>query len=343
MRLIQEFYQALNDKNHSLLLACVDESHFKGNIQHGYMFESLDTFLDYYFQLYGPFIINKITQYGSKNYVSLTLNNETIATKLTIENNKIIHHYHMVDDGKKRIKATLSYNGYSYYGFQKQDTKNTIQEVVETTISQALNDTITIVSSGRTDRKVHANRQVIHFDTTSQMPIEKYRYIINALLPDDIYAFEFMAMPKAFHARFDVVQKEYLYKLSTNPYDATQAHNVWFVEPFDIKKFKEALEDTLGTHDFYPFSKRPQTKNTVRHIDAINIKTTDGMINVTIKAKGFLRHMVRYIIGAAVMIAQNRVDFTIKDVFRENDNEMIKTLANPAGLYLNNVYYGETQ
>ncbi len=342
MTLIETFYQALSESDITKVKSCVNEKMFQANIQHTHQFQTIDEFVTYYENHVNDIEIINNDKYGAKYYLSILINNQRYATKLTIKDNKIIHHYQMEDDGRKRIKLSLSYNGYGYHGFQKQANQTTIQSVVETALTHALKEDIEIVSSGRTDRHVNANQQVIHFDTTSLMPIDKYHYIINAILPDDIYAYDIEEVPKAFHARFDVQQKEYLYILNTGDYNATLAHNQWFVGKLDIEQFRNTLNTVLGTHDFYGFSKRPQTKNTVRTIDHITVKDMgDDTIHVLIRAKGFLRHMVRYIIGATVMIVQNRVSYTLDDVFQTKDNEIIKTLANPSGLYLNKVLYKE--
>ncbi|MEC9485203.1 MAG: tRNA pseudouridine(38-40) synthase TruA [Candidatus Izemoplasma sp.] len=343
MKLIEDFYLALQNKDKEKLFDCVDKTLFQANIQHTHQFPNIDAFTTYFFTKFTDYKVIDITQYGAKYYTRFATGGKQYAAKFTIKNGNIVHYYQMPDDGRNRIKMSLSYNGHMYHGFQKQNHHVTIQSVIEKTLKEALKESIKVVSSGRTDRHVNAIAQVIHFDTSSLMPIEKYQYIINAILPDDIYAYNIMNVPKAFHARFDVQQKEYLYKLNTGPYDATLTHNEWFIGSVNFDHLKNILNDVIGTHDFYGFSKRPQTTNTIRTVDEIHVhQVTQHKIHIIIKAKGFLRHMVRYIVGASVMIAQGKVDYALKDVFDERDNEIIKTLANPSGLYLNKVFYEDS-
>lgn len=274
-------------------------------------------------------------------FVTFKQNNVLKGARFTIKDNLIYEYSEYLVDDIKRYKAVVSYNGQNYYGYQRQLKHVTIQGTIESALKSALKEDIEIHASGRTDRAVHAIGQVIHFDTNSKIPIDKLLKIINAFLPADIRFLKIEEVSKAFHARYDIVGKEYVYKISTSAYNPIDAGTVWYVEPFDMGLFKSELNKVIGEHDFYAFCKRPTTSNTVRIVNSISVEEFEGAITVSIKGNGFLRHMVRFIIGAAVMIASKKVNYTIDQVFEKNDNQMIKDMAAPGGLYLKEVFYGE--
>lgn len=239
----------------------------------------------------------------------------------------------------RRLLMIVGYNGANYYGYQRQETVPTIQGTIETALKEALEESIEVYASGRTDKGVHAYHQPIHFDTKTHIPTTKLKKIINAFLPNDIYLYAISDVSSDFHARYDVIKKEYVYKINTNPFDPVLSRLYWFVEPFNIELFNESLKQVVGTHDFYAFSKRPKNEHTTRTIEQVDVKEASGIITISITGNGFLRYMVRNIISACVLIASKQVDFTIHDIFNKQDNQMIKRLARPEGLYLNNVYY----
>lgn len=261
--------------------------------------------------------------------------------RFKVKNNLISEYSEYLNDDSKRYCVTVSYNGQNYFGYQRQANQATVQGTIEEALNLALQETIEIHASGRTDRGVHAIGQVIHFDTVSRIPVEKLLHIINAHLPSDIRFLNIKQVSKAFHARYDAVGKEYIYKISTNKYNPIDSALYWYVNPFDVILFKSEINKVIGEHDFFAFCKRPKTSNTTRTITSIDVKENAGMITVSIRGNGFLRHMVRFIVGACVMIASKKVDYTIDQVFLENDNQMIKDLAAPSGLYLNKVFYEE--
>lgn len=242
----------------------------------------------------------------------------------------------------RRLLMIVGYNGANYYGYQRQETVSTIQGTIETALKGALEEKIEVHASGRTDKGVHAYYQPIHFDTKTHIPTSKLKKIINAFLPNDIYVYSIQDVSPDFHARYNVVKKEYVYKLNTNPFDPVLSSLYWFVEPFNVELFKETLQEVVGTHDFYAFSKRPKNEHTTRTIEQVDVKEARGIITISITGNGFLRYMVRNIISACVLIASQDVDFTIQDIFKTQDNQMIKQLARPEGLYLNHVYYKDT-
>ena len=261
--------------------------------------------------------------------------------RFKVKNNLIFEYSEYLNDDSQRYCATVSYNGQNYYGYQRQLNQVTIQGTIEEALLKALQEKIEIHASGRTDRGVHAIGQVIHFDTTSRIPVEKLLHIINAHLPLDIRFLNIKQVSKAFHARYDVVGKEYIYKININKYNPIDSGLYWYIDPFNIALFKSEINKVIGEHDFFAFCKRPTTSNTTRTINTIDVVENDGILTVSIMGNGFLRHMVRFIVGACVMIASKKVSYTIDQVFLENDNQMIKDLAAPSGLYLNKVFYEE--
>lgn len=242
--------------------------------------------------------------------------------------------------GKKRIKCIISYDGSTFNGYQKQDDEITIQGAIEKALNESLNEEVSIHGSGRTDKGVHAYNQVIHFDTATNIPGENIKKVVNKYLPDSIHIKESIDAHETFHSRYDILSKEYVYKLNIKEYNVIQRDYEWYPEDFDIARFKEELLSIKGRHDFTAFTKTLK-KDNYRVIQDIRFKETDTHLSVYIKGNGFLRYMVRNIIGYAVSIAKGKTDLTLLKVIESLDNNLIKDIAPASGLYMNNVVYYE--
>ena len=116
----------------------------------------------------------------------------------------------------KRILLTCEYDGTSYVGWQRQINGLSVQQVIEDTLSECCRETIQVTGSSRTDAGVHANGQMIHFDTSSSIPPEKFPFVLNTMLPPDIRIQAGREVPPAFHARFLSCGKLYTYRIINN-------------------------------------------------------------------------------------------------------------------------------
>ena len=118
-----------------------------------------------------------------------------------------------------RVACTVSYDGSAYYGWQRQPRELSVQEVIEASLKQLHNgEEVTIYGASRTDQGVHALGQVFHFDTSIDIPIQRFAQAINTYLPPDIFVREATIVDQSFHARKSVVKKTYCYKFMMNQY-----------------------------------------------------------------------------------------------------------------------------
>ena len=111
----------------------------------------------------------------------------------------------------KNIKLVIEYDGTNYSGWQNQENAITVQEVLEKKIKELTLETVRLIGSGRTDSGVHAKGQVANFFTSSTIPGEKFKYVLNNILPDDIKIMDSCEVDLDFHSRFSAKRKRYRY------------------------------------------------------------------------------------------------------------------------------------
>ena len=127
-----------------------------------------------------------------------------------------------------RYLMTISYDGTNYNGYQKQPGLVTIQSVIEDALTKInSNNKVIVHASGRTDSKVHALNQKAHFDLNNKLECSKIKRALNSLLPQDIYVKSVKEVDENFHARFDVVKKEYIYKINIGEYNPLDVNYIY--------------------------------------------------------------------------------------------------------------------
>ncbi len=241
-----------------------------------------------------------------------------------------------------RYLMTFSYDGTNYNGYQKQINKNTIQDNIEDNLSKILNKKTTISSSGRTDAKVHGINAKAHFDSETEIDINKLKHSLNKLTNDDIYIKKIEKVPDNFHARFNVIKKEYIYKINIGEYNVFDRNYVYqYNKTLDIKKMKQASKILIGTHNFKSFSKTDgKEKNYIRTIYNIKFKLENDLLEITFIGNGFLRYMVRNMVGTLIEIGTNKKEINqLKEILLSEDRKKAGVTAPPEGLYLKNVKY----
>jgi len=285
---------------------------------------------------YHTYHFDQIVPYESLNIVRLS---KQLFMKVKTKNNAISKIYlREVPEGQKRLRIDFSYDGSHYYGLQRQPTKQpTIQKEIEKVLKHILQHDLTAIFAGRTDKGVHALHQVAHCDSTSPIPTKTILQLMNKMLPNDIHIHTVSEVPPVFHARYDCLRKTYLYILSheKKPFDAHYTH---IVDAVNIDRLKALLNQLKGTHDFIGFSKLSPGKPTIRTIDAIDVKSFNQQTHIELTSKGFLRHMVRIIVGNALKDLFQETS-TIKDALSNPSKNNIKYMAPPQGLYLKKLQY----
>ncbi len=237
--------------------------------------------------------------------------------------------------------VNLTYDGSAFYGFQRQNSKITVQGEIEKVLSKIFNKDIKIIGASRTDRGVHANNAYAHFEIDKEVDVQKLKHSINKLIHDSIYVNNLIKVNDEFSARYNVKMKEYIYKINTGVYNPIEKDYVLqYNKKIDIKKLKKAIKKIKGTHDFKSFTSDTEKENYVRRIESITLRQNGSYIFIKIKAKSFLRYMIRNIVGLLLEINENKKRIEdIDKIFASLDRNELGITAPSCGLYLNKIWY----
>lgn len=246
-----------------------------------------------------------------------------------------------------KVKCTLSYDGSRFSGFQIQEKGRTVQGEIEKVLRKIhKGESIRIYPSGRTDAGVHALGQVIHFATTFSLKEADWKRALNAMLPDDIYIKAVEHASDAFHARYDVMEKEYQYIVQNvvepDVFKRQYVHH--FPYALNVAAIQKACSYFVGEHDFTTFSSAKSTAkgSKVRTLYEVSCKQEGNQIIFTFRGSGFLFNMVRIIVGTLLEIGQGkRRAEDIPTLFEMKDRRKAGKTAPPQGLYLWEVVYDD--
>jgi len=212
---------------------------------------------------------------------------------------------------KTNYKLLLEYDGSGYHGWQRQRGVLTIQEVVETQLAVMTCEPVTLIGAGRTDAGVHACGQVAHFLTSTGIPARRLLEGLNSLLPEDIVALDLAPVPRDFHARYRARSKLYEYRIHNGPGRVALGRQyVWHIgQPLNWDLVEKSLRSLEGKHDFASFqaagSGARTTERTV--LSTAVVAHPDHIWSIRIAADGFLRHMVRTIVGTLVEVGRGKL------------------------------------
>jgi len=243
----------------------------------------------------------------------------------------------------RNIKLLIAYDGTAYHGWQTQLNKVTIQETIEKALSIVMKQKIDLTGSGRTDGGVHALGQVANFKADTKIPEDKIKIALNANLPPDIRILESVDVDMSFNARFDALDKTYMYQIYNdrvgNPFYSR--YSCFIPQSLDIDKMKEALKLIKGTHDFKGFmASGSYVKTTVRTIYDTELIKEENLLKLYIKGDGFLYNMVRIIAGTLIDIGKGIKSIDcIEDALINKNRKVLGQTAPPQGLFLMKVNY----
>jgi len=244
----------------------------------------------------------------------------------------------------KNFKITIEYDGSSYHGWQRQTSDRTIQGEIEKALMTMTGEKVALIGSGRTDAGVHAFGQVSNFYCDTALSPGNFQKGLNSLLPEDIVITACKQVPEKFHARYDVKSKTYHYRiLNRNLPAAIFRQYAWHIRKrLDLDAMVGSLRYIIGTHDFKAFegtgSPRANTIRSVIHADLV--KMDDGYLVFKIEGNGFLRFMVRNIVGTLVDVGIGKN--THRDFNRiliSKDRNLAGITAPAHGLFLMQVKY----
>lgn len=239
-------------------------------------------------------------------------------------------------------KLSLSYNGSKYHGWAIQPDVVTIHGTLNKVLFKLFNITPNINASGRTDAYVHAINQVINLKHDQlNISASDLKNAINSQLPMDIRVNDCIEISDTFHARFHCKNKTYNYLIETrNKFSVMEYEQVYqYNKPIDEKKLKEIMPLFIGTKNFHSFS-TSTLDDCIRTVNSINLTWHDSILSISINGDGFLRNMVRMIVG--IFLAYNDNLITINDInelFRLPIKGSAKYKAYACGLYLVKVNY----
>jgi tRNA pseudouridine38-40 synthase len=246
---------------------------------------------------------------------------------------------------ERNFKLVIEYDGTGYRGWQRQKSVPTVQGMIEAAIAKMTGKLVTLHGSGRTDAGVHARNQVANFLVDTELTSETFRKGLNSLTPEDIVIKDCQVVPESFHAQFDATSKVYQYVLLNSPTPAAISRQyAWHVrKPLDLRAVEIAMDALRGTHDFAAFegvgSPRAHTVRTVMAA-AILAQGRTGKLVFTIEADGFLRCMVRNIVGTLVDVGAGKTSpVQFSQILASRDRKRAGATAPPHGLFLMEVKY----
>ncbi len=243
----------------------------------------------------------------------------------------------------RNLLFTLAYDGTAYHGWQVQKNGISVQQILQDAFEKVLGDRGNVIGCSRTDAGVHANMYCFNMRTESNWACEHLIPAINANLPFDIAVTSCCDVSPDFHARYDCVSKQYIYKIWNSPVrnPFKNGYALHYKYPLDEKMLEKEAKAFLGEHDYAAFcSARSKPGSTVRKVSRFTVERFGDEIIITVEANGFLYNMVRIMVGTLLRIAQGKIECgTIGQIIESKDRSKAGITAQAHGLYLNRVTY----
>ena len=248
---------------------------------------------------------------------------------------------------QKNIKMTIEYEGTNYHGWQAQKNAVAICDVVTKAIRTATGEEdVKLIGASRTDAGVHAYGQVVNFNTCANIPPDKYPFVLNVLLPDDIVVKESREASERFHAQYYAKGKAYSYLIYSGKTPSALMRNRAYFVPVKLRigKMQEAALHFLGSQDFSAFcAAGAMVKSFVRTVHSLEVRKVGDngdVIEIAISGNGFLYNMVRIIAGTLVDVGKAKIaPGDVPQIIASLDRRRAGRTAPPQGLYLNEVFY----
>ncbi|MFW5853836.1 MAG: tRNA pseudouridine(38-40) synthase TruA [Thermodesulfobacteriota bacterium] len=246
----------------------------------------------------------------------------------------------------RNFKLTIEYDGTRYHGWQRQKGDRTLQGEIERALKTMTGQQIILNGSGRTDAGVHAYGQTAHFKCETLLSPDVFQKGLNSLLDADIVIRDCREVDRSFHARFDVRRKTYHYRIRNRPLpSALERLYVWHIRrPLNLAAMAEAAVCLSGEHDFKAFegAGSPRAHTRRRIFQSEIVWDPEGSVTFQVSADGFLRYMVRNIVGTLVDVGSGKTTvLEFQKILASEDRGRAGATAPPHGLYLMQVDYEE--
>lgn len=243
-----------------------------------------------------------------------------------------------------KVRLTIEYDGTHYFGWQFQGAdKPTVQHVLEDALAKLFCEKINLYTAGRTDKGVHAVNQIAHFETSKDPSVYNLVYAFQGHLPPDIVVKKAELVSSDFHAQWDAVSKNYTYRIYNSPLPSAlyARRALWIRKPLNLDRLNYAAQYLVGTHDFNCFrSEGTPVPTTVRTINSAKFIKSGDFVEFHINGSGFLKQMVRNIVGTLLQIELNGRDpDSIPELIASRDRKRAGPTVEPQGLYLERVFY----
>ncbi|GFE59250.1 tRNA pseudouridine(38-40) synthase TruA [Geobacter sp. AOG1] len=243
----------------------------------------------------------------------------------------------------RNIKLIIEYDGTNYAGWQLQPNGVTIQQVLEEALATLLHEPVRLHGSGRTDAGVHARGMVACFTTEKTIPLRAFSDGLNTLLPQDVVVRQATEVTTDFHPRYAATGKLYRYTIHAGGRRSPLSRLYsWHLRgELDLDVMRRAAACLVGEHDFAALRGAGcAARTTVRRVDGVVIEKHGELVTIDVRGSGFLRHMVRNMVGTLVEVGQGRrAADSIPDLLAAGERSKAGITAPACGLCLVEVYY----
>lgn len=245
----------------------------------------------------------------------------------------------------RNLLLRLMYDGSHYHGWQVQPNGITVQETLQDAIEQILGVRENVTGCSRTDAGVHANDFCCNVRTENEIDCYRLQGALNAVLPESISVKSVSEVELDFHARYNCVTKQYVYRVWNasykNPFLVNRAWH--YKNKIDENFLNGQSQAYIGTHDFKAFCSAGSTvEDTVRTVKSFSVTRDGEEVLFTVEADGFLYNMVRIMVGSLIEISENKIEKDkLSAIIESKDRALAGRTAPAQGLFLNKVKYGE--
>ena len=210
-----------------------------------------------------------------------------------------------------RIALGIEYDGTDFHGWQRLSHGPSVQAAVESALSKVADHPVEITCAGRTDAGVHAQCQVVHFDTSAERSVRGWTLGTSSNLPSSIAVRWALPVSDDFHARFSALARRYRYTILNRPIRAAldARYVAWERVPLDVESMHAAAQALVGERDFSAFRTIAcQARSPMRCVQEISVARMGDRVVLEIQANAFLHHIVRNIVGSLLPVGRGEKD-----------------------------------